>query len=235
MHHSSLGDLCRHPPPSGGRRWHPLNPSLEDPELCAAIGRHGGPDQRVPSRKATHPRSPGSRTNRANSSLTPVGSEAGSWSHAHRPAIDTLTPPQYTRPTACFGCVPCPRSTLERRPPMDQLRDRVAALEHQVHTLHQQAHAVDRQLRWWRGLACGLGVQGCMGPVCCERPCACNWGTAARSIGWRFWVIGDDQCRRSYRCVVAGSACPTVRCTEALVMRESRKIYRIRSQAAYCA
>jgi hypothetical protein len=35
--------------------------------------------------------------NMATTSLTPVGSEAGSWSHANRLFIDTLTPPRYTR------------------------------------------------------------------------------------------------------------------------------------------
>jgi len=46
---------------------------------------------------------------------------------------------------------------------MDELHARLDALEHQVHTLHQQAHAVDRRLRWWRRLACGLGVLGFIG------------------------------------------------------------------------
>jgi hypothetical protein len=46
---------------------------------------------------------------------------------------------------------------------MDHLHARPEALEHQVYTLHQQAHAVDRRLRWWRRLACGLGVLGCIG------------------------------------------------------------------------
>jgi hypothetical protein len=46
---------------------------------------------------------------------------------------------------------------------MDPLRDRVDALTQQLHTLQQQTHAlqqhthtVNRRLRWWRGLACGL-------------------------------------------------------------------------------
>jgi hypothetical protein len=39
---------------------------------------------------------------------------------------------------------------------MDQLHDRLDALEHHVHTLHQQTHALARRLRWWRGLAYGL-------------------------------------------------------------------------------
>jgi hypothetical protein len=46
---------------------------------------------------------------------------------------------------------------------MDELHARLDALEHQVHTLHQQAHAVDRRLRWWRRLAYGLGVLGVLG------------------------------------------------------------------------
>lgn len=46
---------------------------------------------------------------------------------------------------------------------MDALHARLDALERQVHTLHQQAHAIDRRLRWWRRLACGLGVLGLIG------------------------------------------------------------------------
>jgi len=46
---------------------------------------------------------------------------------------------------------------------MDELHARLDALEHQVHTLHQQAHAVARRLRWWRRLACGLVVFGLIG------------------------------------------------------------------------
>ena len=44
---------------------------------------------------------------------------------------------------------------------MDHLSDRLAALEHHVHTLTQHTHTVTRQLRWWRGLAyslVGLGL-----------------------------------------------------------------------------
>jgi hypothetical protein len=46
---------------------------------------------------------------------------------------------------------------------MDHLHARLNALEHQVHTLHQQAHAVERRLRWWRRLACGLVGLGLLG------------------------------------------------------------------------
>jgi hypothetical protein len=55
---------------------------------------------------------------------------------------------------------------------MDQLHARLDALEHQVQTLHQQAHAVDRRLRWWRRLACGLGVLGLIGWVLQAGPAA---------------------------------------------------------------
>jgi hypothetical protein len=40
----------------------------------------------------------------------------------------------------------------------DHLRERLDALEHQVQTLHQQTQTAARQLRWWRGTACGLVV-----------------------------------------------------------------------------
>ena len=41
---------------------------------------------------------------------------------------------------------------------MDHLHDRLDALEQQVQTLHQQTQTAARQLRWWRGFACGLVV-----------------------------------------------------------------------------
>jgi hypothetical protein len=46
---------------------------------------------------------------------------------------------------------------------MDQLHERLNALESQVHTLTQHTHRTTRQLRWWRGLACGLSVAGLLG------------------------------------------------------------------------
>jgi hypothetical protein len=41
---------------------------------------------------------------------------------------------------------------------MDQLHHRVDALERQLHILHERSRAAERQLRWWRGVACGLLV-----------------------------------------------------------------------------
>jgi hypothetical protein len=41
---------------------------------------------------------------------------------------------------------------------MEHRPDRLDALEHHVRTLQQQTRAVARQLRWWRGLACGAVV-----------------------------------------------------------------------------
>ena len=46
---------------------------------------------------------------------------------------------------------------------MDHLHARLDTLESQVHTLRQQARAVDRRLRWWRRLAWGLGALGFLG------------------------------------------------------------------------
>jgi hypothetical protein len=43
---------------------------------------------------------------------------------------------------------------------MDHLSDRLATLEQQVHTLAHHTHTVTRQLRWWRGIACGMLVLG---------------------------------------------------------------------------
>jgi hypothetical protein len=39
---------------------------------------------------------------------------------------------------------------------MDHLPERLEALE-------QRTHTVERQLRWWRALACGLAVLGLLG------------------------------------------------------------------------
>jgi hypothetical protein len=41
---------------------------------------------------------------------------------------------------------------------MDDLRTRLDALEHHIHTLQQHTQTVERRLRWWRGLAGGLLV-----------------------------------------------------------------------------
>ena len=49
---------------------------------------------------------------------------------------------------------------------MDHLHARLEALESQVHTLHQHVHTVDQRLRWWRGLACGLGGLGASAGRC---------------------------------------------------------------------
>jgi hypothetical protein len=41
---------------------------------------------------------------------------------------------------------------------MDHLHTRVDALERQIHILHERSRAAERQLRWWRGITCGLLV-----------------------------------------------------------------------------
>jgi hypothetical protein len=46
---------------------------------------------------------------------------------------------------------------------MDELRTRLDALESQLQALQQQTYAMARQLRWWRRLAGGLLVLGCLG------------------------------------------------------------------------
>ena len=42
----------------------------------------------------------------------------------------------------------------------DNLHERFAALEQRTEQLHQQTRMVERRLRWWRGLACGVLVLG---------------------------------------------------------------------------
>jgi hypothetical protein len=39
---------------------------------------------------------------------------------------------------------------------MDEQRARLDALERHIQAVHQHTHTVERQLRWWRGLAGGL-------------------------------------------------------------------------------
>src|SRR5262245_53382740 len=39
---------------------------------------------------------------------------------------------------------------------MESIRERVEALEQQVNTMAAHTHTVDRRLRWWRGIACGV-------------------------------------------------------------------------------
>src|SRR6266508_4052165 len=41
---------------------------------------------------------------------------------------------------------------------MDNFRERFEALEQQTVQLKHHSRTIDRQLRWWRGLACGLVV-----------------------------------------------------------------------------
>src|SRR4030095_2010445 len=50
---------------------------------------------------------------------------------------------------------------------MDNFRERFEALEQQTeqlrqqtHTLEAQTHTLARQARWWRGIACGVGLLG---------------------------------------------------------------------------
>jgi hypothetical protein len=46
---------------------------------------------------------------------------------------------------------------------MDQLRERLDALEQHVQLLTRHTHLVQRRLRWWPGLACGLAVARLLG------------------------------------------------------------------------
>jgi hypothetical protein len=48
---------------------------------------------------------------------------------------------------------------------MDTFRERFEALERRTHAMATHTRAVERRLRWWRGLACGLVVLGLVGWV----------------------------------------------------------------------
>src|SRR5215471_4967869 len=43
---------------------------------------------------------------------------------------------------------------------MDNFRERFEALEQRTEHLHQHIRTVERQLRWWRGIACGVMLLG---------------------------------------------------------------------------
>ena len=43
---------------------------------------------------------------------------------------------------------------------MDNFRERIEALEQRTEQLQQHTHMVEWWLRWWRGIACGLGLLG---------------------------------------------------------------------------
>jgi hypothetical protein len=77
-----------------------------------------------------------------------------------------LTPTPYTAtlaphdPSVLFPCghatTRSPRHAAQEDFPMNHPPERLDALEQQVHALTQHTHRVQRRLRWWRGLACGL-------------------------------------------------------------------------------
>src|SRR5215471_13626168 len=43
---------------------------------------------------------------------------------------------------------------------MDNFRERFEALEQRTEHLHQHIRTVERRLRWWRGIACGVLLLG---------------------------------------------------------------------------
>jgi hypothetical protein len=83
---------------------------------------------------------------------------------------------------------------------MDQLHERLVALEAQVHTLTQHTHTAQRRLRWWRGLACGLAVAGLLvsggvGNTASEFNAAVSGGaniTQETAAGWSAGSGADE-------------------------------------------
>ena len=75
---------------------------------------------------------------------------------------------------------------------MENLLERVEALEHHLRTLAAHTHTVERRLRLWRRLACGLVVLLVLGLILSsstaqeERPSAGN-----RSLGQRLADLED--------------------------------------------
>jgi hypothetical protein len=70
---------------------------------------------------------------------------------------------------------------------MDQLQTRLDALE-------QQMHAVNRRLRWWRGLACSLAVLGLLGwgiPLSLTREDAPDKGKGEKGLAQRVAALEE--------------------------------------------
>ena len=72
---------------------------------------------------------------------------------------------------------------------MDNLRERVEALEQQLNVTGAQTRMVERRLRWWRSLTCGVLL---VGLVSLPLPS----GLAKRSTRTRT----TRDCRSVYRC-----------------------------------
>jgi hypothetical protein len=43
---------------------------------------------------------------------------------------------------------------------MDNVRERIEALEQQMKVMGAHTRTVERRLCWWRGIACGVGLLG---------------------------------------------------------------------------
>jgi hypothetical protein len=48
---------------------------------------------------------------------------------------------------------------------MDTFRERFEALEQRTEHVHQQTRTAHRRLRWWRGVAGGVGLRGRWSPA----------------------------------------------------------------------
>src|SRR5258705_1812586 len=51
----------------------------------------------------------------------------------------------------------------KRMDSMDNLRERFEALEQQTKAMEAHTHTVERRLRWWRGIACGVVMLALLG------------------------------------------------------------------------
>jgi trimeric autotransporter adhesin len=71
---------------------------------------------------------------------------------------------------------------------MDNLLERVDALEHDLRTLQAHTHAVERRLRWWRRLACGLVILALIGGALQAGPAA---DAQSQNLGDRLADLED--------------------------------------------
>ena len=66
---------------------------------------------------------------------------------------------------------------------MDNFYERIEALEQRTEQLQQHTRMVERRLRWWRGIACGVIVLALLGFPCSREKRsmkARSWRSASR-------------------------------------------------------
>jgi hypothetical protein len=79
---------------------------------------------------------------------------------------------------------------------MDNFRDRFEALEQRTEHLQQHICTVERRLRWWRGIACGMLL---LGLVSLRTSAVRGWRGEAGSLQWWCDAAGLDMAQVQQR------------------------------------